>query len=65
MVGGHTGDKVVQQVLTRHQQTRETDESHMQPLEPAKTSRLTMATRLKEKQSHICIIGFKEELSKR
>lgn len=46
MVFGHPGDKVIQQVLTRHQQTGETDESHVQPLEPAEASRLTTATGL-------------------
>lgn len=50
VVGGHTWDKVVQQVLAGHQQTGNTDQYHMQPLVPAKTSRLTMATRLNENQ---------------
>lgn len=59
MVGGHPRDKVVEQVLTGHQQTGEADEGHVQPLVPAETSRLTMATRLDEKLLHICMTAFK------
>lgn len=43
MVGGDSGNKVVQQVLTCHKQTRETDQGHMDPLVPAKTTHLNMA----------------------
>lgn len=59
VVGGHPRDKVVQQVLTGHQQTGEADEGHVQPLVPPETSRLTMATRVDEKLLHICTTAFK------
>lgn len=40
-MGGRSGDKVVQEVLTRHQQARETDEGHVEPLVAAETAHLT------------------------
>lgn len=41
MVGGASWDKVVQQILTGHEQTRDADQSHMDPLIPSETAHLS------------------------
>lgn len=59
VVERYTWDKVVQQVLARHQQTGKTDQSYMQPLELAETSRLIMAMGWNEKRvTHLHQRGF-------
>lgn len=40
VVGGASWDKVVQQILTGHEQTGEADQSHMDPLVPPETTHL-------------------------
>lgn len=41
MMGGTSWDKVVEQILTGHKQTRDADQGHMDPLVPSKTAHLS------------------------
>lgn len=43
MMGGVSWDEVVQKILTGHEQTRDADQSHMDPLVPSKTAHLSSA----------------------